>query len=287
MHLDLAVTLSFTLLTVVLASLYFRRLTVNRPPVGVVNRRDVAIVLGGIVAVPYLYLALPLAVVATLLALATLGIVLFTLEPLAKLAPRLAFALAVVGTDVALALTAGTDSNTFLAFNNAVIAIVVIGIANLWAQSGMRAGHVAAMALGLAVYDLIATTGLPVMADLLERLDDIPFVPLVAWHAAGDELIIGFGDVLLVSLFPLVMRKAFGPRAWLIALCVTLLALVALLCAVEFALLGRIVPAMVLLGPLMAALYAAFRRSAGAERTTREYLAADAQRPLAAIPNLT
>lgn len=287
MHVDFSVVLVTALVTIALASVYFRRLQVNRPPVGVVNARDVWILLAGIVAIPYLYLALPLAVVATLLAIATIGILLFTFEPVARLGVRLVLAIGATATDIALALTLGTQSNTFLAVNNAVLAIAVIGIANLWAQSGMRAVHVAAMALGLAVYDVIATLGLPLMTDLIERLNDIPLVPFLGWRAAGDEFLLGFGDLLLLALFPLVIRKAFGRRAAAIALAVTALVLSVLLAAVEFGLLGRIVPAMVVLGPVMAALSAVWLRRQGRERTSREYLTADAPIRPAPAPNPT
>lgn len=283
MHLDFAVTLAFALSTIGLASAYFRHLEVKRPPVGVVNGRDIWVLLAGIVAIPYLYLALPLVVVATLLAIATVGILLFTLEPLAGHGLRRMLVFGALAADIALALTAGTHSNAFLAVNNLVLGIAVIGIANLWAQSGMRAIHVAAMASMLALYDLVATAGLPLMTDLLERLNDIPLVPFVSWRAAGDELLVGFGDLLLLALFPLVVRKAFGRRASAIALGVTSLVLVLLLGAVEFGLLGRIVPAMVVLGPLMAALCAIWLRRHGGERTSRDYLAAEATPRLAAV----
>lgn len=287
MHVDFAVVLVTALVTIALASVYFRRLQVNRPPVGVVNARDVWILLAGIVAIPYLYLALPLEVVATLLAIATIGILLFTFEPVARLWLRLVFAFGATAADIALALTLGTQSNTFLVVNNAVLAIAVIGIANLWAQSGMRAVHVAAMALGLAVYDLIATLGLPLMTDLIERLNDIPLVPFIGWRAAGDEFLLGFGDLLLLALFPLVIRKAFGRRAAAIALAVTSLVLIVLLAAVDFGLLGRIVPAMVVLGPVMAALCLVWLRRQGRERTSREYRTTEAHTRLAPAPNPT
>lgn len=282
MHLDYPVTLFAALVTMALASAYFRTYGISRPPVGVVNLRDVSILLVGIVAIPYLYLVLPLAVVATVLAVAIVGILLFTAEPVLPRPLRLGIALGTVAADVGLALALGTESNAFMAVNNVVLAIGVVGIANLWAQSGMRAGHVATMALALTVYDLIATSGLPLMADLLERLGDMPLVPFMGWRAGGDELVIGFGDLLLLGLFPLTVRKAFGRQAWAVTLAVTSLALALLLAAVEFGLLGRIVPAMVVLGPLMSALYVAWRRRHGDERTTWQYLRAEAAPRLAA-----
>ena len=53
---------------------YFRRYAVTRPPIGVFNLWDIAIMIGGIVLVPYLYLLLPIWLVASLLALAILSV---------------------------------------------------------------------------------------------------------------------------------------------------------------------------------------------------------------------
>ena len=43
---------------------YFRRYPVARPPIGVFNLRDVVVLLAAIALIPYLYLELPVAVVA-------------------------------------------------------------------------------------------------------------------------------------------------------------------------------------------------------------------------------
>jgi hypothetical protein len=75
-------------------------------------------------------------------------------------------AVAAVGLDIAAALGLGVTSNAFLAVNNGVVALVVLGVANLWAQSGMRARHVAVLGGALALYDFIATSQLTLMTDL-------------------------------------------------------------------------------------------------------------------------
>jgi hypothetical protein len=41
----------------VLAWLYFRSFRVTRPPIGVFNLRDVLLIIGAVVLIPYLYLA--------------------------------------------------------------------------------------------------------------------------------------------------------------------------------------------------------------------------------------
>ena len=54
------ILLAHAVLAVVLSWAYVRRYQVKRPPVGVLNLVDVAVMLAGVVFVPYLYLYLPL-----------------------------------------------------------------------------------------------------------------------------------------------------------------------------------------------------------------------------------
>src|SRR5215213_5149395 len=63
---------------------YFRRYVVTRPPIGVFNLWDIAIIIGGIIVVPYLYLILPLWFVRSLLALAILSVLYFAWEPILR-----------------------------------------------------------------------------------------------------------------------------------------------------------------------------------------------------------
>src|SRR5438874_7982788 len=89
---------------VLLTWLYFRAFRVTRPPIGVFNLRDVALMIGAIVLVPYLYLAVPPWLEATFLGLGMLTILQVTLEPIL---PRhwlsWAVALALLGADVGAA----------------------------------------------------------------------------------------------------------------------------------------------------------------------------------------
>jgi hypothetical protein len=50
------VVLIHVLLAILLSWAYFKRYQLKRPPVGVLNLVDVAVMLAGVVAVPYLYL---------------------------------------------------------------------------------------------------------------------------------------------------------------------------------------------------------------------------------------
>jgi hypothetical protein len=280
MTLEYMVVVAVAVASTLLCSAYFRRYQVTRPPIGVFNGRDVVVLLAAIVLIPYLYLALPLGVVTVLLVLTTLGILYFTCEPVVR-RPRLlaAIVVAAVAADVSIALVAGTANNTFLAVNNVVLVVVVVGVANLWAQSGMKARHVAAMAAALAVYDFIATSQLTLMTDLMNRLSESPLPPFIGWREGDGALGIGLGDLLLAGVFPLVMRKAFGTRAAATALAVAVTVIVCVLALVQLEVIDFALPVMVILGPLMVAQYALTRRRHGTERTTFQYLQAE---PLAA-----
>ena len=274
--LDLVIVLAGGALAAGLGWRYFRRYAITRPPIGVFNLRDVAVLMTAIAVIPYVYLELPLLVVAGLLTVTATGILYFTLEPvLRRRLAVLGAAAAAVGADVALAVTEGTTSNAFLAVNDALMVVAVAGVANLWAQSGMGAREVTALAAALAVYDFVATSQLTLMTDLIGRLSEIPFVPFLAWDtASGDGLGVGLGDLLLITAFPLAMRKSFGRTAGLWGLGIGLAALAGVLLVVELGVIAEAVPVMVVLGPLMVAQYGFWDRRLE-QRTTWQYLRAE------------
>jgi len=227
--------------------------------------------------IPFLYLALPLWFVVGLLALAMLGIIHFTLEPVLRSGlATWPVVLLLLGAAVWSNLRWGAGSPTFLLANNAVLALAVVGATNLWAQGGMKARDVAVLAGALAVYDLVATSLLPLMGDMFARLAGIPFAPLVSWGAGGQRLSIGLGDLLLMAAFALVMRKGFGRAAGIAAMAVSLIVLAAMQALLVLGGVPAIVPVMTVLGPLMVAQYAHWSRRLGPERTTRQYLRAQA-----------
>ncbi len=161
--------------------LYFRRCRPNLPPVGVCDFSDVAIMLGGIVMIPYLYLALPEWTVATLLGVSFLSTLHLTMQPILGGRSSLLVAVGLVATDIVLALTHGFESRPFSAVNGLVMVIAVVGATNIWAQTGMKARDVALLAAGLTIYDAVAVWHLTVMDDLFVRLSHLPLVPAVAW----------------------------------------------------------------------------------------------------------
>jgi hypothetical protein len=271
------VVLSHVTAAVILAWLYFRRHAMTRPPIGVFNLGDVAVMIGMVILVPFLYLWLPLWAVAGLLALASTSILYFTWEPVLRSARAIWLVTILLAcADLFTALLPAMDPIWFFAINNAVIVISVVGVTNLWAQSGMKAREAAILGAALAVYDLIATSLLPLMNDLFARLEGLPFAPELAWpvNAAGDWLGIGLGDLVLAAVFPLVMRKAFGRDAGIAAMLIGLGAIGLLILSVLVGFV-KIFPVMVVLGPLMALQYVYWHQRQKQERTTWQYLEAE------------
>lgn len=258
--------------------LYFSRYTIQRPPVGVFNLWDVTFMVVAIVLIPYLYLALPVWLLAGLLGLGALSILYFTFEPVLR--ARLLIWLTVIAclaADLGALHWFGPTSSAFWAINNLVQVLAVVGVSNLWVQSGMKARDTALLGAGLIVYDVLFTSLLPLMGDLFNQLDGLPFAPLVAWPvgSSGPLLSVGLGDLLLACVFPLVMRKAYSPGAGLIALAGTLAAFISVLAMPAMGLLKGAFPVMVVLGPLMLIQYYFWHRQLGRERTMWEYYQAE------------
>jgi hypothetical protein len=272
------VVLGCAIAAVLLSWRYFRRYAIVRPPLGVFNFSDVAMMLGSIILIPYLDLALPLWVVAGLLVVGGLSTLYFTWEPILRPSwARWLATLVLVGLDLVVWQWLGKSSPWWYAINNVFVVLCAVGITNLWAQAGMKARDAAILAGALAIYDLVFTSLLPLMGDLYTRLAMLPLAPMVAWPIdnAGQWYAIGLGDLLLAAAFPLVMRKAFGRSAGPAAMLIGLIAIGALLVSPLLGLYIEIFPAMVVLGPLMVLQYAYWRRRRGTERTTWQYLQAE------------
>ena len=261
-----------------LSWLYFRRYAMHRVPIGVFNLTDIAIMIGMVILVPFLYLWLPIWVVAGLLALASLSILYFTWESVLRSAWAVwLVTILFIGADLITALRPDIEPTWFFTVNNIVIVLTVVGVTNLWAQSGMKVRDAAILGGALAIYDLIATSLLPLMNDLFARLGELPFVPELIWplNSGGEWLSIGLGDLVLATVFPLVMRKAFGRAAGLAAMSLGLIAISLLILSLISGLLVGTFPVMVVLGPLMVLQYAYWHRRQPQERTTWEYLQAE------------
>jgi hypothetical protein len=262
---------------VLVAGVYFRRVRMARPPLGVVNRSDVLIMMAAIVLIPYVYLALPLWLVGVVLGVLTAGLLYVTLEPLAIPGWRAWLGvLALVASDLAAWLHIGPATRPFATVNNAVLTVAVIGVANVWAQSGMKARDAALLGGLLALYDAQFTWRLPVMNEVLARLAALPFAPQIIWPTGQGEVVgLGLGDLLMAAAFPLVMRKAFGQPAALVASGISLGVVAVLFWLADLGMLADAFPLMVVLGPLMVLQHLLWIRRSGTERTTWQYLQAE------------
>jgi hypothetical protein len=271
------IVLGYAASACVLAWLYFGRHALARPPIGVFGLADVAFLLGGIVLVPLLYLTLPLWSVAGLLGLVALSALYLIGEPVLR--ARWACwvgVLALGGAEVGTHLQAGPASPTCFLVHNAIITLITVAIANLWAQSGMRSRDAAILGAALTVYDDVATLWLPLMGDLFARMAELPFAPVVGWASGmeGASLGLGLGDLLLLAVFPLVLRKAYSRAAGLTALVIGLSALVGVVFLAGL-LQIEVFPVMIVLGPLMVSQHLWWQRRRGCERTTWQYLLAE------------
>jgi hypothetical protein len=262
-------------IAIVIGMAYFRCYALIRPPLGVMTLGDVAFMVGAIILIPYLYLSLPGWLVATLLGTGSLGLLQLLFEPLLRPAwLSWLVAATLVAIDLALAHQVGTSTIAEVAVNNVVLLLTVVAVTNVWAQSGLRARDLAILAAALVLYDLIATSLLPLTTELVERLAGLPFTPVLAWPV-GDQgwSGLGLGDLLFATVGPLVFRKAFGRTAGWVAIGLALIALGGVMLAGVTGWLPGIFPVMVVLGPLLVTQYLIWIRVRGSERTTAHYLA--------------
>jgi hypothetical protein len=260
-----------------LSMLCFRRCAIARPPIGVINLWDVAFLLAAIVVVPYLYLGLPSWLVMILLAMGMAGLLYVLLEPMLRRAPlAVGVTVLILATDIFVAWRYGTASTPFLAVNNAILIAAAIGFGNLWAQGGMPARALAILAGALTVYDFVFAEQSTLMGDLSAGLAAVPLAPILAWPtgARGQWLGLGIGDLIIVTLAPLVLRKAYGRGSGAFAIAVNTAAVALLLLLVATGVWAAFA-VMVLVGPLIVLQYFYWQRRRGVERTSWQYLQAE------------
>jgi hypothetical protein len=257
------------MLTVAITLAYFRSVRLPRPPLGRFDPSDVGILLALLASAPYLYVALPPLVVSVLVGAGLLSTLSIALKPLIGRARWFAV-VALLATD-ALLVRVGSASLGYAA-NDALAVLAITAIANVWAQSGMRARDAALLAVGLAIYDPIATLWLGLTGHLFRQISGLPFAPLLAWpEGHGHACVIGAGDVLVAALLPAVVTKAFGTRPGLLIALATV-GTIGVAVAVSAAhLFFGIIPVMVGLGPVAVTGWLVCRHFQPSERTTYEY----------------
>jgi hypothetical protein len=247
--------MSFAIVCACGGLLYFRRVQLPRPPLGVFGTSDVLIIFVMIILVPFLYVVLPVWGAFILLSLAFISILTSTLHPLFRHRTiTWGVTLLLFGGNIAVWHMLGVTHPMSQLLNNSLIVIVVIGTVNTWAQAGMKAPHAVLLGVLLIVYDYIATAQTSMMGDVMQRLNALPFAPMLAWGEGHTAAVLGLGDLLMVTLFPLVMLKGFGRSAGVLSLAIGICVLLAL----PLVAIGTLFPVMVVLGPVMLLQYLAW-----------------------------
>jgi hypothetical protein len=261
---------------------YFRRVRMDRPPVGTFNARDVVILLIFIGILPFVYGWLPIPLVTCLLVVTFASALYMGYRPL----------LGSVGIWLGIGLLFGFDiwsSNHIMGTlpgwqvwfteQGIVVALAAIAVCNLFLQGGMKLRHVAWLSLGLAGYDVIFASYYPLTGRLIARYITHPLTPLFGMRFGLDDYAVGLGDLLVYSLFFVAAYKAYGARAARIAAGVIVVmggfatAFIPFLFNFTNANLDVLVPAQSLFGPAAFLTYLWMKRHYGRERTMAEYLA--------------
>jgi hypothetical protein len=160
-----------------------------------------------------------------------------------------------------------------------LVGLGAISVSNLYVQGGMKLYYVAWLALGLAVYDILFATVLPLTDQLVAGYLAHPLDPLLGMRFGIDNYGVGLGDLLVYSLFLVAAYKAYGAKAARIAFGLILFFGTFVTAFIPFLLnfldteLDLLVPSQALFGPAAFLCMLWMRRRYGPERTMAEYLA--------------
>lgn len=196
-----------------LAVVYFQRIRLERPAIGVFNMRDVAIIMFFIVSLPLLYVILPPVVLTGFLVLTFVCALYIGLRPFVR--DRILWPLIVtlITLNIIIAHTLlGTQIGwqVYWLLTSFMVLIAAVGVANLYVQGGMRMRHVAWFALALGVYDGVFAFVFPLTQKLADRFEGLPLDPSIGFKMGPLAANIGLGDLLIYGLFTVAAYKAYG-----------------------------------------------------------------------------
>ncbi|MFI8338679.1 hypothetical protein ACIF8W_01120 [Streptomyces sp. NPDC085639] len=211
---QLAVTIALALGVCVGAIAYFRAVRTPRPPVGVFNGSDIFMMMGFVLALPYIYLTLPGAVLPVVLALVFAGGLSVGYQPLIGNG-RLRWALIalLIASVLVCHLAFGETAPPYWVANSVVVVLIVVSATNLNVQGGMRLKNVAWFLLALTAYDAFFAWVVPLTQQLSDAVQGYPYAP-AAGLRIGEDLgaVVGMGDLLAYALFTTTAYKAYGTR---------------------------------------------------------------------------
>ncbi|WP_374776777.1 hypothetical protein OG756_32500 [Streptomyces sp. NBC_01310] len=209
---QLAVTIALALAVCAGAIAYFRAVRTPRPPVGVFNGSDIFMMMGFVLALPYVYLTLPGAVLPVVLALVFAGGLSIGYQPVIGNG-RLRWALiaVLIASVLASHLAFGETAPPYWVANSCVVGLIVVSATNLNVQGGMRLKNVAWFLLALTAYDAFFAWVVPLTQELSDAIQGYPYAP-AAGLRIGEDLgaVVGMGDLLAYALFTTTAYKAYG-----------------------------------------------------------------------------
>ena len=272
---------------------YFRRVRMERPPVGTFNARDVVILLIFIGILPFVYGWLPDTLVTCLLAVTFASALYIGYRPLLGsvgiwLGIGLLFGFNIWSSHHLMGTIPGWQ--LWYTEQSIMVGLSAIAVCNLYLQGGMKLRHVAWLSLGLAGYDVLFASYYPLTGELIARYITHPLTPVVGMRFGEVDYAVGLGDLLVYSLFFVAAYKAYGARAAKIAAAVIVVmggfatAFIPFLFNFSNANLDILIPAQSLFGPVAFLTYLWMKRHYGRERTMAEYLAS--QDDTAAAPRV-
>ena len=279
---EFGVILTGVTLVSVGALVYFRRVRMERPPVGTFNGRDIVILLAFIVTLPFLYALLPNWLITCLL------VITFASSLFIGYRPVLGATGAWLGIGLLIGLNIWTSHHLmgttggwqlWWAELSVLVGLGSIAVANLYVQGGMKLRYVAWLSLGLAAYDIVFATVLPLTDKLVAGYLANPLDPLLGMRFGIDNYGVGLGDLLIYSLFLTASYKAYGARAARVAFGLIVVVGAGVTAFVPFLLnfldtqLDLLVPSQAFFGPAAFLCYLWMKRRYGRERTMGEYLA--------------
>jgi len=251
-------------------ALYLRHVRIGRPPIGRFNAQDVTTITILVVVTPLGYVNLPVAALTTLFALVFCAAIQTALDPLIGGKAATAATALTAAADIALAVAHQHVALTVL--NDVIVGVALLGVTNLWAQSGATVKHVAIIAAVLAVFDPLATWITPLMGDLFIKLTGQPFAPMLSL-TGQIRMRLGLGDCLMFALWPLVLAKGYGRlAAWIGAVLgiMSLFGMAVVFFGMEW-IHNNLIAVMSILGPVILLQYAVMRISRGPERRVRDW----------------
>jgi hypothetical protein len=279
---EFGVILTGVTLVSVGALVYFRRVRIERPPIGTFNGRDIIILLAFIVTLPFLYALLPNWLLTCLL------VITFASSLFIGYRPVLGATAAWLGIGLLIGLNIWTSHHLmgttggwqlWWAELSVLVGLGSIAVANLYVQGGMKLRYVAWLSLGLAGYDIVFATVLPLTDKLVAGYLANPLDPLLGMRFGIDNYGVGLGDLLIYSLFLTASYKAYGARAARVAFGLIVVVGAGVTAFVPFLLnfldtqLDLLVPSQAFFGPAAFLCYLWMKRRYGRERTMGEYLA--------------